>query len=360
MSVLVKDKTTGEWVQVAGGVSYSYAPIGAIYPYGGTSAPSGYLMCDGSAVSRTDYSALFAVIGTSFGAGDGSTTFNVPDLREATTKGVGLSGKSSNHYDSDGVALGEFVEDRIKSHTHSMNHTHTFSGTTGAMNSNASHTHTTNGFESVNISKSGFGYAGYLNGTGTQTTNATNTDHTHNYSGTTSGASTSTTSSAGSITTEVKAVGVNYIIKAKDVNLSVGGQALADRVETLETVNTMTVTKQGNYINGTNFHGKKIGKVATIEINGDTGASIPWGQITTVGVATGCATPLTELKCTADMLSITTGYDLDGNAIVRYIPPYSRAWIGDNGNIQVFLANPGASDTSYTGNLFIGGSYITK
>ena len=135
---------------------------------------------------------------------------------------------------------------------------------------------------------------------------------------------------------------------------------LPDRVETLETVSTMTVTKQGNYINGTNFHGKKIGKVATIEINGDTGASIPWAQITTVGVATGCATPLTELKCTADMLSITTGYDLDGNAIVRYIPPYSRAWIGDNGNIQVFLANPGASDTSYTGNLFIGGSYITK
>ena len=125
-------------------------------------------------------------------------------------------------------------------------------------------------------------------------------------------------------------------------------------------VSSMTVTKQGNYINGTNFHGSKVGKVATIEINGDTGASIPWEQITTVGVATGCATPLTELKCTADMLSVTTGYDSNGNAITKWIPPYCRAWIGTNGEIQVFLANPGASDTSYTGNLFVGGSYITR
>lgn len=135
---------------------------------------------------------------------------------------------------------------------------------------------------------------------------------------------------------------------------------LPDRVSTLETVSTMTVTKQGNYINGTNFHGSKVGKVATIEINGDTGASIPWEQITTVGVATGCATPLTELKCTADMLSVTTGYDSNGNAITKWIPPYCRAWIGNDGNIQVFLANPGASDASYTGNLFVGGSYITQ
>ena len=130
--------------------------------------------------------------------------------------------------------------------------------------------------------------------------------------------------------------------------------------DAIGTVSPMTVTKQGNYINGTNFHGRKAGKVATVEINGDTGASIPWEQITTVGVAIGCATPLTELKCTADMLSVTTGYDSNGNAITKWIPPYCRAWIGTNGEIQVFLANPGASDTSYTGNLFIGGSYVTQ
>ena len=128
----------------------------------------------------------------------------------------------------------------------------------------------------------------------------------------------------------------------------------------VNTVSTMTVTKQGNYINGTNYHGCKVGKVATIEINGDTGSSIPWERIVTVGVATAGAAPLTELKCTADMLSVTTGYDLGGNAIIRQLLPYCRAWIGNNGNIQVFLANPGSTATSYTGNLFIGGSYITQ
>jgi microcystin-dependent protein len=54
---------------------------GTIIPYGGSSAPSGFLICDGSAVNRTTYATLFGVIGTTFGSGDGSTTFNVPDLR---------------------------------------------------------------------------------------------------------------------------------------------------------------------------------------------------------------------------------------------------------------------------------------
>ena len=135
---------------------------------------------------------------------------------------------------------------------------------------------------------------------------------------------------------------------------------LPDRVETLETVSTMTVTKQGNYINGTNFYGRKIGKVATIEIDGATGSSIPWGQATIVGITTGCAIGIIELNCTADMLNIVTGYDANGNAITRYIPPYCRSWIDTAGQINVFLANPGSADTSYTKNLFIGGSYITK
>lgn len=54
-------------------------PVGAISMYAGTVAPSGYLLCDGSAVSRSTYSALFAVIGTTYGTGNGSTTFNLPN-----------------------------------------------------------------------------------------------------------------------------------------------------------------------------------------------------------------------------------------------------------------------------------------
>ena len=57
------------------------APIGCILAYAGAAAPTGWVFCDGSAISRVDYATLFTAISTSFGVGDGSTTFNVPDLR---------------------------------------------------------------------------------------------------------------------------------------------------------------------------------------------------------------------------------------------------------------------------------------
>lgn len=62
---------------------------GTILPTVATSAPTGWLLCDGSAVSRTTYANLYTLVGTTFGAGDGSTTFNVPDLRGRTVIGVG-------------------------------------------------------------------------------------------------------------------------------------------------------------------------------------------------------------------------------------------------------------------------------
>lgn len=63
---------------------------GVVVDYAGSAAPSGWLLCDGSAVSRTGANAaLFAAIGTAWGVGDGSTTFNVPDLRGRTAIGVG-------------------------------------------------------------------------------------------------------------------------------------------------------------------------------------------------------------------------------------------------------------------------------
>lgn len=56
-------------------------PVGSITMYGSNVVPAGWLLCDGTAVNRVTYAALFTIIGTTFGAGDGSTTFNVPDLR---------------------------------------------------------------------------------------------------------------------------------------------------------------------------------------------------------------------------------------------------------------------------------------
>lgn len=175
MGVYKYDKTNNKLDLIAGGTLYADAPVGSIQAYGGTTAPIGWLMCQGQAVSRTTYAELFAVIGTAFGSGDGSTTFNVPDLREATTKGVGLSGKSDNHYDVDGIALGEFVEDRIQNHQHAV-------------------------YKNYEVGATG--------GAGTAT----------NYGG-----EVLSGNASGRIgdTTEVKAVGVNYIIKAKHTSVPI-------------------------------------------------------------------------------------------------------------------------------------------
>jgi len=68
---------------------------GMMIDYAGTSAPTGFLLCDGSAVSRATYAALFAVIGTTWGSGNGTTTFNIPDSRRRVSMGSGGSGTAT-------------------------------------------------------------------------------------------------------------------------------------------------------------------------------------------------------------------------------------------------------------------------
>lgn len=63
-------------------------PVATIQAYGGTVAPGGWLLCDGSQVSRTTYANLYAIVGNAFGVGDGSTTFNLPDLRGRFLRGI--------------------------------------------------------------------------------------------------------------------------------------------------------------------------------------------------------------------------------------------------------------------------------
>jgi len=68
---------------------------GTIVPWSTSTAPTGFLKCDGAAVSRTTYAALFAVVGTTYGVGDGSTTFNVPDLQDRTAIGASVANSKS-------------------------------------------------------------------------------------------------------------------------------------------------------------------------------------------------------------------------------------------------------------------------
>ena len=103
-------------VDVTGDVKVDGAillPAGLIFPFGNTSAPTGYLACDGSAVSRTTYAALFAAIGTVWGVGNGSTTFNVPDQRGGFLRGVGSHGSETMSAGGPyaGPAVGSFQGD---------------------------------------------------------------------------------------------------------------------------------------------------------------------------------------------------------------------------------------------------------
>jgi microcystin-dependent protein len=94
-------------------IQQALLPSGAVMAFAMNSAPTGWLSANGAAISRTVYSALFTAIGTLYGAGDGSTTFNIPDLRGYFVRGVGTN--------SDGTAAGTFgtkQADDFKRHSH--------------------------------------------------------------------------------------------------------------------------------------------------------------------------------------------------------------------------------------------------
>lgn len=116
------------------------APTGVVLPFAGSTAPTGWLLCNGSAVSRTTYADLFTAISTTYGTGDGTTTFNLPDLggrvpagKEATATRLTTGGSGVN-----GATLG--ASGGSESHTLSSaqipSHTHT-----GSTNTIADHTH---------------------------------------------------------------------------------------------------------------------------------------------------------------------------------------------------------------------------
>jgi len=204
--------------------------VGAIKPWTKTTAPAGYVLCDGAAISRTDYADLFTVISTTYGAGNGSTTFNVPDL-----KGKLPQGYESGNYAMAGTGGANTVTVAVTNNqavsavtstatsTQSVTVTGNIDNTSVTEAQLASHSHT---------SLSGDNYASNIQGTpGTRVTSLTgNTgnagsgtghNHSHNLSGTLTGA-VSVTNSGGALSGTVTAAGtnsfspyvvVNYIIK---------------------------------------------------------------------------------------------------------------------------------------------------
>ncbi|MGS2725955.1 phage tail protein [Psychroserpens sp. BH13MA-6] len=148
-----------QWVRLMD-KSRDGVPIGAVFAFPSATLPMGYLSCDGSAVSRTTYAELFAVIGTTYGNGDGSTTFNLPDYRgeflRGLDNGAGTDPDAATRTDRGDGAIGDVVgtkqtfENAMHLHqidppnsnvTASGIHNHYVNGYTANTNSTGNHTH---------------------------------------------------------------------------------------------------------------------------------------------------------------------------------------------------------------------------
>jgi len=165
------------------GLQSSITPIGVIRLFAGSTAPNGWLICDGSSVKRNEYSNLFNVIGTTYGVGNSNNTFTLPDMRGRCPIGVGTGASLTartlgSNVDAETATLSEA---NMASHTHattvgtqSANHTHT--GTSGTVS--ADHTH------GWGRNVGSFGSYGLVDGAnrssnGTPNMQVANQDHSH-------------------------------------------------------------------------------------------------------------------------------------------------------------------------------------
>lgn len=254
------DVDSSQWVMIAasvvpGGSTASGRTPGEIATFAMTTVPAGWLECDGSTVSRTLYPSLFTAIGTTYGAGDGSTTFGIPDLRGQFVRGwdhgkgvdsgrvfgSAQAGDTIAHTHAISITSGINSND----HTHSFSvttgyvsndHSHTQAGTWGSGGRSAAHTHTpSNGQNYVtaggpNASGSGLGYQ-QCAGSGTESadhshntaiggqTSGISANHTHGVSGNTSGISANhthaVTGTSASTGTETRPVNVAMLMCIK-------------------------------------------------------------------------------------------------------------------------------------------------
>jgi microcystin-dependent protein len=237
-------------------------PVGMISIHAGATAPTGWLLCQGQAVSRTTYSGLFGVVSTTYGSGDGSTTFNLPNLKGRVVVGIdtaqaefnirGETGGGMNHQHTasnsgntsvahnhtipalGGSAVGAGAHNHnVNAHSHNTNttgaHDHPFNGNVSTSNNGVNQGRTTGNTFSTNIPNHSHGdnfnpttLGDHSHNTNSPTTSTSSdgSNHTHNVgttaSATTDGAGgshTHTTPASSTLSNLQPYMALNYIIK---------------------------------------------------------------------------------------------------------------------------------------------------
>lgn len=294
--------------ELSGSFGQESTPIGTILMYGGTRLPFGFLWCNGSAVSRTVYADLFNAIGTAFGSGDGSTTFNLPDYRESVPIGAGHNDTQTiaNH---DEYTVGQFKDDQFKAHTHNV---------TIANNSGTPY---------------------FYNHTSSTTARAYLDSKTY------------TTSSEGSgDTTHGKQLGCNFIIKFCKAITPAQEQFIDDSVVSAEkTWSSNKINAQNSYSTSevdtgkTWIDGKKIYR-KVFEFNADTLiiSDSSWRNIGTVSSDIGTLIDWKTAYFTTNHPSISSKYGImdiskgstNGNALIRVQTQGNIIKVAYNGSIS--------------------------
>ena len=140
--VYYNDGNTSQWMEL---LSSAVPTVNEIMPYGTivqtarSTAPTGWLLCQGQTVSRTIYAGLFSAIGTTYGSGDGSTTFAIPNLQNRIPVGLGSEAEFDTLGETGGAKTHILTTTEMPSHTHVQNshnhtqnsHTHTLTGSNG-------------------------------------------------------------------------------------------------------------------------------------------------------------------------------------------------------------------------------------
>ena len=215
MSVNVYDPVNNTLIPIAGATLYADVGVGFIGAFDAEEVPDGWLIFNGQTVLRSDYPDLWARanrnnqvgVGKFYGIGDGSTNFTLADLRETSLKGYGETSRSVGaHVKSGGLGIGEFIDDHLQDHIHHVDANHLSVGTAGV------------GAEGSANPIGGFNTDGVANAR----------------SGT---------------TTEVKAVGVVWAVKARQTGLPIDLKEQVEKVEKYDdNTNGLHFIKNGKVV----------------------------------------------------------------------------------------------------------------